>query len=50
MGEVVTMTYTDVLDFWFKELDKVQWFKKDLAIDQLLKDRFGDIHTAAVAG
>ena len=40
----------EVLWFWFDEISKEQKFKKDLAFDQLIKDRFGDRVDAALAG
>lgn len=37
---------TDVLRFWFEELDEAQWFKINPALDQLIRDRFLDLHDA----
>jgi uncharacterized protein (DUF924 family) len=34
----------DVLDFWFKELTPPQWFKKDDAVDAIIRQRFASIH------
>lgn len=34
----------DVLGFWFEECVPEQWFKKDDAFDQTLRDRFGLVH------
>lgn len=31
---------TDVLDFWFKELEPKQWFVKDLDLDAMIEARF----------
>ncbi|WP_144208901.1 DUF924 family protein [Shewanella donghaensis] len=39
-----------VIDFWFKEIDPTQWFKKDLQFDLLITSRFGKLHRQAVAG
>jgi uncharacterized protein (DUF924 family) len=36
-----------VLNFWFKELTPKQWWTKSDELDQTIKSRFGDIHTAA---
>ena len=33
-----------VLSFWFEEIEQSQWWKKDIAFDQLIKDRFGHLH------
>ncbi len=48
-----------VLGFWFGELDqdgragaenKARWWRKDPAFDQLIRDRFGALHEAVIAG
>ena len=44
------MSYDDTLNFWFKEIDQRAWWKKDDAFDQLIIDRFADIHTKATQG
>ncbi len=31
----------EVLAFWFKELRPEQWFKKDVALDEIVRTRFG---------
>ena len=49
----------EVLSFWFGELDqngmadkghKAQWWKKDEAFDQQLRERFGALHLQVLAG
>jgi uncharacterized protein (DUF924 family) len=49
----------EVLRFWFGELDregraapeaKARWWRKDAAFDQLIRDRFGPLHDAVMAG
>jgi uncharacterized protein (DUF924 family) len=30
----------DVLNFWFQEIEPKQWWKKDVAFDKLIRDRF----------
>jgi uncharacterized protein (DUF924 family) len=30
----------DILDFWFKEITPNQWWKKDIAFDNLVRDRY----------
>lgn len=40
----------EVLQFWFKENSSEQWFNKDDAFDQLLRDRFGDTLERASRG
>lgn len=44
------MTPTDVLDYWFEELTPADWFKKDPALDQDMRDRFGAIYEQATRG
>lgn len=39
-----------VLAFWFDELDESQWFDKDQGLDNLIRSRFGQVHTAAANG
>lgn len=41
------MTPDNILSFWFKEIEPKQWFVKDLSFDQLLIERFSDIHKKA---
>lgn len=36
-----------VLEFWFRELTPAQWWKVDPALDQLIRERFGDLHQSA---
>ena len=42
------MKYQTVIDFWFNEIDSKMWWIKDSAFDQQLRERFGEIHSAAV--
>jgi uncharacterized protein (DUF924 family) len=42
--------YQNVLKFWFEEVSQSQWFKQDDEFDQLIFDRFSDIHARAVRG
>ena len=39
-----------ILHFWFEEITPQQWFKKDDAFDNLLKDRFGKYVADALGG
>ena len=39
-----------ILDFWFEELTPPDWWKKSTALDQLISERFGAIHSAVSAG
>jgi uncharacterized protein (DUF924 family) len=43
----------EVLDFWFgppPHSSREAWFRKDLAFDAVIRDRFGDAVAAALAG
>jgi uncharacterized protein (DUF924 family) len=40
--------YQEIIKFWFEEINQSQWFKKDDAFDQLISDRFSDVHSRAV--
>lgn len=35
--------YNEVLNFWFRELDSSDWFKKDPHLDHMMKERFQDL-------
>lgn len=39
-----------VLDFWFHEIDRALWFRKDPQFDQQIRDRFGITHQQASHG
>lgn len=39
-----------VLRFWFEECTPEQWWQKDVAFDDGVRARFGDVHRAAVRG
>ncbi|BBB27070.1 DUF924 family protein [Amphritea japonica] len=41
--------YQEIINFWFSEIDNAQWFIKDVKFDQLIIERFSEIHTQAVA-
>lgn len=47
---IVEEQISDVLNFWFKELTAVEWFKKDLELDVKIKERFGDLLVRTQAG
>jgi uncharacterized protein (DUF924 family) len=44
------MHYQTVLDFWFQEISPQQWWIKDENLDQLIKERFSDVHRKAACG
>ena len=39
-----------ILDFWFEESKSIQWFKKDIEYDNLIKKKFIKDHNAAIKG
>jgi uncharacterized protein (DUF924 family) len=44
------MTADTIIRFWFEEIDRKLWFKKDPDFDTLLRQRFGSVHQRACAG
>ncbi|MBP7916909.1 MAG: DUF924 domain-containing protein [Arenimonas sp.] len=40
----------EILKFWFEEIDRSFWFKKDTDFDRLLAERFEALHTQASLG
>ncbi len=44
------MTPQTVLTFWFEEIDEADHFKTNPTVDEAIKERFSDAHTAAAAG
>lgn len=44
------MGYIDVLDFWFETISPDDWWKKDAAIDDLIKKKFLEVHHQASIG
>ena len=41
------MSYQDVLDFWFKEIEPASWWVKDSVFDNTITEKFLSIHNAA---
>ncbi|WP_018981368.1 DUF924 family protein [Salinimonas chungwhensis] len=41
---------TEVVSFWFDELEPQQWFKPDDGLDNIIRSRFGAVHQAAANG
>lgn len=41
------MNYSDVLSFWFEDIEPSQWWTKDDVFDQLIKDKFLILHQQA---
>ena len=44
------MNIKEVLQFWFDELEPKEWWVKDSDLDQLISNRFRDLHKAANRG
>ena len=44
------MNYSDINHFWFKELTPEQWWVKDQSLDDLIRERYADVHQAAALG
>ncbi len=42
--------HQEIIDFWFNELNPEQWWKKDLSFDQMINERFGQLHFQAKLG
>ena len=42
------MTEKDILAFWFEEISPKQWWIKDFEFDDMVAQRFADIHQSAV--
>jgi uncharacterized protein (DUF924 family) len=40
----------EVLKFWFDPVQSPRWFAKSDAFDKSIRDRFGDVHAAALRG
>lgn len=45
-----TMSWQEVISFWFEESKPEQWFAKDEAFDAIIRDKFLDTHRMVVAG
>lgn len=49
--EIVEPTWVDdVLRFWFEDLTRADWFRKDAAIDARIRERFLPLHARLLAG
>ena len=46
----MTVTYQNVLEFWFDELTPKDWFTGGAEIDALIASRFAELHKAAIQG
>jgi len=43
------MDHTEVVRFWFEEIDSKCWWQKDDDFDSLIRNRFGALHSKASA-
>lgn len=43
------MTYSEIIKFWFGEIEPESWWKKDARLDQLVRDRFMGIYQQAAS-
>jgi uncharacterized protein (DUF924 family) len=41
------MSYEIVIDFWFNEIEPSKWWQKDIAFDEIIKNRFYPLHQQA---
>ena len=39
--------YSEILRFWFEEIDPAKWWAKDDAFDELIRARFAEVHGRA---
>jgi len=46
----MTLSYNDVIKFWFEEIEPKQRWIKDAKFDALIAQRFGDLHEKANRG
>ena len=44
------MNANDILQFWFEEIEQSQWFMANADFDQIIQQRFADIHLQAQRG
>lgn len=42
--------YQEVLDFWFDEIDPKMWWVSDPSFDDVIRERFSQLHDRAVRG
>ena len=43
------MDYSQVLSFWFVEIERKAWFRKDADFDGEIRARFGELHASSCA-
>ena len=47
MSNETKFKFQEIIKFWFEELEPKDWWKKDDSFDQMIKDRFLEVHAAA---
>lgn len=50
MSATHTPDHTQVLDFWFRQIQPQQWWAKDLAFDYTVRERFAPLLARAAQG
>lgn len=48
-SKVSNVTASEILKFWFEEIDQSQWWVKDLSFDQEIIKRFSSVHHQAIS-
>jgi uncharacterized protein (DUF924 family) len=48
--ENTSHNYQEVISFWFEEISPKQWWVKDQEFDNLIRQRFEKLHSAALKG
>ncbi|MBX9597534.1 MAG: DUF924 domain-containing protein [Burkholderiales bacterium] len=48
--ENTSHNYQEVISFWFEEVSPKQWWVKDQEFDNLIRQRFEKLHSAALKG
>src|SRR5690606_14218465 len=49
-GQPEQAMYQAILTSWFDELEPADWWRRDSALDELIRQRFGQTHRQAAAG
>ena len=44
---MMSISFESVIDFWFVEISSKQWWEKSPEFDQMISQRFGEIHRQA---
>lgn len=44
------MSFDDIIRFWFDEIERKSWWRKDPQFDALIHERFGPVHASAARG